>query len=258
MDFENKVAVVTGGGNGIGNATCVAFARHGADVVVVDRDEAAAEATAKTIRESGRTAVAVAADVTNPADVQRYVAAAVEHFGRIDCFFNNAGIGGRIAPITEYTDEDFATVIDVNLRGVFLGLRHVLRQMQQQGNGAVVNTSSAAALLPGPGLCAYVASKNAVLGLTRVAAAEVADRGIRVNAVCPGPVETQAMRLLDEQAGGEEAIRRRRAALPTGRYSTPEEVANVVLFLCSDLAANTTGAHYVVDGGRTAISGVGR
>lgn len=258
MKFDEKVALVTGGGHGIGAAACMAFARHGARVVVVDNDSAAAAETAKAIVDAGGDALAVTADVTVSSEVERYVSTTVDHFGRVDCFFNNAGIGGRVIAITDCKLADFEAVMNVNVKGAFLGLQHVLRQMTLQQSGAVVNTSSAAALLPGRGLAAYVASKNAVLGLTRVAAAEVADLGIRVNAVCPGPVDTRAMRWIEEQtARGDvvEATQRRQASQPTGRYSTSDEVANLVLFLCSDLASNTTGAHYVVDGGRTAISG---
>jgi NAD(P)-dependent dehydrogenase (short-subunit alcohol dehydrogenase family) len=255
MDFTGKVALVTGGGSGIGRAACVAFARHGAAVVVVDRDGAAAEETAETIRRSGGTALAVSADVTRSADVQAYVRATIEEFGRIDCFFNNAGIGGTVAPTAEYDEADFDAVIGVNVKGAFLGLRHVLPHMIGQGGGAVVNTASVAGLVATPGAPAYVASKHAVIGLTKAAAGEVARQGVRVNAVCPGPVDTVAMRRLEEQIAPDDPdglTARNRAAQPTGRYSTPEEVANVVLFLCSDLASNTTGAQYVVDGGRSA------
>ncbi|GAA0947492.1 glucose 1-dehydrogenase [Pseudonocardia zijingensis] len=255
MDFTGKVALVTGGGSGIGRAACVAFAGYGAAVVAVDRDAAAAEETAETIRRAGGTALAVSADVTRSADVQAYVRRTVEEFGRIDCFFNNAGIGGTVAPTAEYDEADFDTVMAVNVKGAFLGLRHVLPQMIEQGAGAVVNTASVAGILATPAAPAYVASKHAVIGLTKAAAGEVAPQGVRVNAVCPGPVDTVAMRRLEEQIAPEDPdglTARNRAAQPTGRYSTPEEVANVVLFLCSDLASNTTGAQYVVDGGRSA------
>jgi len=255
MDFTGKVALVTGGGSGIGRAACLAFARHGAAVVVVDRDAVAAEDAADAVREAGGKALAIRADVTSSADVQEYVRTTVEEFGRIDCFVNNAGIGGRVAPVAEYGEEDFAAVLAVNVTGAFLGLRYVLPRMIAQGGGAVVNTASVAGLIATPGACAYVASKHAVIGLTKTAAGEVARQGIRVNAVCPGPVDTGAMRRLEEQIAPDDPdglTARNRAAQPTGRYSTPEEVANVVLFLCSDLASNTTGAQYVVDGGRSA------
>lgn len=258
MDFTGKVALVTGGGNGIGRAACVAFARHGAKVVAVDRDGAAAEATAGIVRQSGGDAIAVAADVTRSAEVQAYVKATVDTFGRIDCFFNNAGIEGKVMPIAEYDEAVFDAVIGVNVKGVFLGLRHVLPQMIRQNSGAIVNTASVAGLVGTPGMPAYVASKHAVLGLTKTAAGEVARQGIRVNAVCPGPVDTRMIHALEEQIspGNAAAMSERyQSTMPTGRYTTVEEIANMVLFLCSDLASNTTGGQFVVDGGRTATGG---
>jgi NAD(P)-dependent dehydrogenase (short-subunit alcohol dehydrogenase family) len=258
MDFTGKVALVTGGGNGIGRAACVAFARHGAKVVAVDRDGAAASATAGIVRQHGGDANAVAADVTKSAEVQAYVKATVDTFGRIDCFFNNAGIEGKVMPIAEYDEAVFDAVIGVNVKGVFLGLRHVLPQMIRQNSGAIVNTASVAGLVGTPGMPAYVASKHAVLGLTKTAAGEVARQGIRVNAVCPGPVDTRMIHALEEQIspGNAAAMSERyRSTMPTGRYTTVEEIANMVLFLCSDLASNTTGGQFVVDGGRTATGG---
>ena len=198
------------------------------------------------------------ADVAKSEDVRAYVKATVDRFGRIDCFFNNAGIEGRVAPTAEYDEAVFDAVIGVNVKGVFLGLRHVLPQMIQQKGGAVVNTASVAGLVATPGMPAYVASKHAVIGLTKTAAGEVARLGIRVNAVCPGPVDTRMIHSLEEQLspGNASAISDRyQAAQPTGRYTTAEEIANMVLFLCSDLAANTTGGQFVVDGGRTATGG---
>jgi NAD(P)-dependent dehydrogenase (short-subunit alcohol dehydrogenase family) len=258
MDFTGKVALVTGGGNGIGRAACVGFAARGAKVVVVDRDATAAEATAGIIRQNGGEALAVTADVTRSEDVKAYVAATIAKHGRIDCFFNNAGIEGKVAPTAEYDEDVFDAVIGVNVRGVFLGMRHVLPEMIRQGGGAVVNTASVAGLVGTPGMSAYVASKHAVLGLTKTTAGEVARQGIRVNAVCPGPVDTRMIHSLEAQLspGDPKAVEARyQASLPTGRYTTPEEIANMVLFLCSDLAANTTGGQFVVDGGRTATGG---
>jgi len=258
MDFTGKVALITGGGNGIGRAAALAFAEHGAKIAVVDRDAKAAEATAGIIRQKGGDALAVTADVAKSEDVRGYVKATVDRFGRIDCFFNNAGIEGRVAPTAEYDEAMFDAVIGVNVKGVFLGLRHVLPQMIQQKGGAVVNTASVAGLVATPGMPAYVASKHAVIGLTKTAAGEVARLGVRVNAVCPGPVDTRMIHSLEEQLspGNASAVGERyQAAQPTGRYTTAEEIANMVLFLCSDLAANTTGGQFVVDGGRTATGG---
>jgi NAD(P)-dependent dehydrogenase (short-subunit alcohol dehydrogenase family) len=258
MDFTGKIALVTGGGNGIGRAAAVAFARHGAKVVVVDRDGPGAEATAGIVRQNGGDAIAVTADVTRSEDVKAYVRAAIERFGRIDCFFNNAGIEGKIAHTADYDEAVFDAVIGVNVKGVFLGLRHVLPEMIRQGSGAVVNTASVAGLVGTPGMPAYVASKHAVIGLTKTTAGEVARQGIRVNAVCPGPVDTRMIHAIEEQIapGNAASVEARyQAAIPSGRYTTVEEIANMVLFLCSDLASNTTGGQFVVDGGRTSTGG---
>jgi NAD(P)-dependent dehydrogenase (short-subunit alcohol dehydrogenase family) len=258
LDFTDKVALITGAGNGIGRATALAFAKSGAKVVVVDRDAAGGEATAGIIRQQGGEARFVQADVTKSAEVQAYVKAALDAYGKIDCFFNNAGIEGSVKHTAEYDEAIFDQVISINVKGVFLGLRHVLPVMLQQKQGAIVNTASVAGLVATPGMPAYVASKHAVIGLTKTAAGEVARQGIRVNAVCPGPVDTRMIHSLEQQLNpGDPAMvgRRYQAAIPMGRYVLPEEIANTVLFLCSDLAAAITGAQYVVDGGRTATGG---
>jgi NAD(P)-dependent dehydrogenase (short-subunit alcohol dehydrogenase family) len=258
MDFKDKVAVITGAGNGIGRAAALAFAGRGAKVVAVDRDGAAAERTVATIRQQGGDATASTADVTKSAEVQAYVKAALDAYGRIDCFFNNAGIEGKVTPITDYDEAVFDQVISVNVKGVFLGLRYVLPVLLKQKSGAVVNTASVAGLVGTPGMSAYVASKHAVIGLTKTAAGEVARSGIRVNAVCPGPIDTRMIHALEGQINPADpgaVAERYQASLPLGRYGTAEEVASVVLFLCSDLAGNITGAQYVVDGGRTAVGG---
>jgi NAD(P)-dependent dehydrogenase (short-subunit alcohol dehydrogenase family) len=258
MEFSGKVALITGGGNGIGRAAALGFAQRGAKIVIVDRDRDAGEATAGIIRQQGGDAIYVQADVTKSADVQAYVKAAVDKYGHIDCFFNNAGIEGSVAPAAEYDEAMFDAVMGVNVKGVFLGLRHVLPVMIKQGKGTIVNTASVAGLVATPGMSAYVASKHAVIGLTKAVAGEVARQGIRVNAVCPGPVDTRMIHSLEAMLNPDDpgAINARyQAAQPTGRYTTPEEIANMVLFLCSDLASNTTGGQFVVDGGRTATGG---
>lgn len=258
LDFTGKVALVTGAANGIGRATALGFAKSGAKLVIVDRDNDGGAAVAGVIRQQGGEAIFVAADVTKAADVQAYVKAALDAYGRIDCFFNNAGIEGSVAPTAEYDEATFDRVLAVNVKGVFLGLRHVLPVMIAQQSGAVVNTASVAGLVATPGMPAYVASKHAVIGLTKTAAGEVARQGVRVNAVCPGPVDTRMIHSLEQMldpANPDSVSRRYQAAQPTGRYTTVDEIANTVLFLCSDLASNTTGAQYVVDGGRTATGG---
>jgi NAD(P)-dependent dehydrogenase (short-subunit alcohol dehydrogenase family) len=258
MDFTGKVVLITGAGNGIGRATALGFATRGATVVVVDHDQAAGEATAGIIRQQGSKSSFTRADVTKSADVQAYVKYTVDTYGAIDCFYNNAGIEGSVAPTAEYDEDMFDRVMAVNVKGVFLGLRHVLPVMIKQGRGSVVNTASVAGLVASPGMPAYVASKHAVIGLTKTAAGEVGRSGVRVNAVCPGPIDTRMIQSLESMlnAGDPSSVRQRyQQNIPIGRYGTAEEVANLVIFLSSDLASNITGAQYVVDGGRTATGG---
>ena len=258
MDFTGKVALITGAANGIGRATALAFANNGAAVMLVDRDASGGEGVAGVIRQQGNEATFVEADVTKAAEVANYVRATLDAYGKIDCFFNNAGIEGKWAHTAEYDEAMFDQIIAVNVKGVFLGLRHVLPVMLRQKHGAIVNTASVAGLVATPGMPGYVASKHAVIGLTKTAAGEVARSGVRVNCVCPGPVDTRMIHSLEQMldpANPAAVAERYQAAQPTGRYTTPDEIANTVLFLCSDLASNTTGAQYVVDGGRTATGG---
>jgi NAD(P)-dependent dehydrogenase (short-subunit alcohol dehydrogenase family) len=258
MDFTGKVALITGGGGGIGRATALAFALRGAKVMVVDHDAAAGQASADIVIQRGGNARFTQADVTRSAAVADYVKATLDAYGRIDCFFNNAGIEGTVAPTQDYDEAVFDRVIAVNLKGVFLGMKHVLPVMLAQGSGAIVNTASVAGLFGGPGMAPYVASKHGVIGLTKVASSDVAALGVRVNAVCPGPVETRMMRSLEAQRNPndpEAAHRAYSASTPSGRYTLPEEVANVVLYLSSDLSGNVTGTQIVIDGGRSGSGG---
>jgi NAD(P)-dependent dehydrogenase (short-subunit alcohol dehydrogenase family) len=258
MDFNGQVAIVTGAANGIGRAAALAFAARRAKVVAVDRDGEGVARVAQTIKQQGGDALPVGADVTRSGDVQRYVKAAVDAYGRIDCFFNNAGIEGKVVPVAEYDEDVFDAVIGVNVKGVFLGMRHVLPVMIGQGRGAIVNTASVAGITGTPGLGPYVASKHAVIGLTKSVSGEVARQGIRVNAVCPGPVDTRMIHAIEAMINPADAnavSARYQASIPMGRYATVDEIANTVLFLCSDLASGITGAQYVVDGGRTATGG---
>jgi NAD(P)-dependent dehydrogenase (short-subunit alcohol dehydrogenase family) len=258
MDFNGKVALITGSANGIGRAAAMAFGAHGASVVLVDRDAAGAKAAAGAIVQKGGKAISVGADVTRSADVAAYVKAAIDAYGRIDCFFNNAGVEGKLKPIAETEEAEWDALMNVNVKGVYLGLRHVLPHMIKQRSGAIVNTGSIAGLVGNPNMAAYVASKHAVLGITKSVSGEVAGYGIRINAVCPGPVETRMIQSVTEQVdpADADAVRKRyAAAIPLGRFSTADEIANTVLILCSPYASGITGAQYVIDGGRTATGG---
>jgi NAD(P)-dependent dehydrogenase (short-subunit alcohol dehydrogenase family) len=258
MDFTGKVALITGGGGGIGRAAAIGFASRGAKIVVVDVNADDGQASAEIVRQRGGDTRFVRADVSRSAEVQGYVKTALDAYGTIDCFFNNAGIEGTVAATQDYDEAVFDAVIGVNLKGVFLGLRHVLPVMLRQQSGTIVNTASVAGLFGGAGMSAYAASKHGVLGLTKVAASDVARHGIRVNAVCPGPVDTRMMRALEAQRNPTDpdaVVAANRATIPIGRYATPEEVANVVLYLCSDLSGSVTGTYLVVDGGRSGSGG---
>ena len=252
IDLTGRAAIVTGAAGGIGRAVSRRLAEAGAAILAVDLDEAGGSETAEAVRQDGGEARFVRADVSRSEDVKSYVRSSLHHFGRIDVFMNNAGRQGRVGPLVECPDEEFDSVMSVNVRGVFLGLKHVLPVMLAAGRGAVVNTASLGSFIGVRHLGAYAASKHAVMGLTRTAALEVARSGIRVNAVCPGPVDTPLLRAIEEGEAGDEAasLRRRRAAsIPQGRYATPEDVANLMVFLASDLASHMVGQGVHVNGG---------
>ncbi|GAB4201810.1 MAG: SDR family oxidoreductase [Roseiflexaceae bacterium] len=252
--LSDKVAVITGGANGIGRAAGLRFAREGAQVLLVDRDAAGLEQAVAAIGPDY--ASAVVADVTQGEQVAGYVRAAVERYGRIDVFFNNAGIEGAIKPLLELSEDDFDRVIAVNLRGVWLGLKHVIPELIKGGGGSVIITSSVAGLVGVPGLGAYCASKHGVIGLMRVAALEYAQAGVRVNSIHPGPIATRMMQSLEEAAGPEAVGQMRErftAMVPQGRYGTAEEVADLALFLASEESRYCNGGIYTVDGGLTAM-----
>ena len=246
--FAGKAAVVTGAAAGIGRSVAAGLAAEGASVILVDRDVDALTGVAAAIAGS----LPVAADVSLEGDVDAYVEVAMRAHQRIDVFVNNAGIEGRRAPMTELSADDFDRVMAINARGVFLGLRAVMRVMKLQGSGAIVNTASMAGIKGGASFSPYVASKHAVVGLTRCAALEGAPFGIRVNAVAPGHIDTRMARALTVQANPddpESVYQRIAASVPLGRrYGTPDEVASVVLWLLSDEAAYVSGTTQLIDG----------
>jgi NAD(P)-dependent dehydrogenase (short-subunit alcohol dehydrogenase family) len=249
-DLTGKAAVITGGGGGIGVASGVAMGRAGASVLLVDRDEGRLTEAARAVAATGARALTHVADVSSSAAVQGYVAAAVEAFGRVDILFNNAAIIGPVGALSGYDEAEFDRVMATNVRGVFLGLRHVLPLMLAQRSGSIVNTGSLSSERGLPGTPAYNAAKHAVLGLTRSAAAEVARSGVRVNAVLPGMIDTP---MLAEVASGfadpDAARRAAQGVSPQGRLGRAEEVAAVVTFLASDAASHVNGAAWAVDGG---------
>jgi len=249
--FQGKVALVTGAGGGIGRATSIAFAREGAKVGCADLDLAAAQATAAMIVEAGGEAMPIQVDVSCSASVQAMVAATTARWGRLDVAFNNAGVDLHGPLVTELDEEVWDRIIDVNLKGVFLSMKHEIPAMLESGGGAIVNTSSVAGVLGGaPGLSAYVASKHGVVGLTRNAALEFISKGIRINAVLPGAVHTPILDVWLANPGMADAIRQQH---PIGRWAEPEEIARTVLFLASEDSSFVVGLPLIVDGGVTCV-----
>jgi NAD(P)-dependent dehydrogenase (short-subunit alcohol dehydrogenase family) len=246
-DFVGQVAVVTGGSSGIGRATALAFAAEGASVVVADRELDAGEEVVAAVEASGSPALFVEVDVADAADVDRLVSTTMHEFGRIDHAFNNAGIEGAQAITGEADVDDWHRVIGVNLTGVWLCLRAELSVMAAQGSGAIVNCSSVAGLVGFPGIGAYTASKHGIIGITRTAALEYAPSGIRVNAVCPGVIDTAMVERFTH--GDAETLGQLVSAEPVGRLGTSEEIASAVLWLCSPGASFVTGHALAVDGG---------
>jgi len=253
---SGKVALVTGGGSGIGRATAIAFAREGAKVAVADYNSDGGERTVQTIKNAGGEAIFIEVNVAVAKQVEAMVAKTVETYGRLDCAFNNAGIEGEMGPqaavinIADCSEENWSRIIAVNLTGVFLCMKYEIPQMLKQGGGSIVNTASAAGLIGLPGGTAYVASKHGVAGLTKSAALEYGKSGIRINAVCPGFIRTAMVeRIIDRGSIPEEFMVN---AEPIGRIGKPEEIAGAVLFLCSDDASFVTGVPMPVDGGYVA------
>ncbi len=250
-EFGGRCVVITGGAGGLGSATAEAFLKLDASVVLVDLPGAALEQRTEQLAQVGEV-LAVGADVTNEDDVREYVRTAVDAFGTIDVFFNNAGIEAPPKLLVETGLEEFQKVVGVNLTGAFLGLKHVLPVMTRQRSGSVINTSSTVGLVGRARAGAYTATKHALVGLTKVAALEVAEHGVRVNSIHPTAIEGEMMRRIEQRAGvraGEYG-----PGIPMGRYATPDEVARLVLFLASDDSRMITGAQYRVDGGEGALS----
>jgi NAD(P)-dependent dehydrogenase (short-subunit alcohol dehydrogenase family) len=243
--WKEQVALVTGAGSGIGRATALAFAEEGARVVVCDVQAGNGEDTVRMIRDLGNAAEFVAADVSRPGEVENLVYQTVKRFGRLDFAFNNAGIEGVMATTANCTEENWDRTLAINLKGVWLCMKYELRHMLERGAGAIVNCSSVAGLVGYQQLPAYAASKHGIVGLTRTAALEYAQQGIRINAVCPGVIRTAMIDRLSQNYPEVQLA----AGEPIGRMGTPEEIAAPVIWLCSDRASFVTGQAFAVDGG---------
>lgn len=246
--MRGKTAIITGGGSGFGREVAIKLAEKGVNVSVVDISIENGEETVRLCKELGSDAIFVNADVSKVEDVKRYVAKTVEHFGKIDLFFNNAGISGSGVRTIEGSVEEFNAIVDVNLRGAFYGLKYVVTEMLKTGGGAIVNTASLGGVVGIPTLGAYSATKHAVVGLTKAIAGEYGRENIRINAIAPGTNETPMVKAFPK-----EAIKAMADAVPMGRLGQPHEVANVVCFLLSDEASYIHGAVISIDGGSAAI-----
>jgi NAD(P)-dependent dehydrogenase (short-subunit alcohol dehydrogenase family) len=248
FDFAGKVALVTGGSSGIGRATSLLFAKHGASVVIGDLNPAGQE-TAKMIKRLGGDATFVKTDVRVAAQVKKLVATAVNTYGALHCAFNNAGVLPPTAFVADMDDSTFDNVLAVDLKGIFLCMKYEIQQMIQNGGGAIVNNASIAGMIADPGISAYVAAKHGVIGLSKAAALEYANQGIRINALAPGLVETAMTKAWFDDSNVRSVFL---ANSPMGRVAQPEEMAGMVLFLCSDFASFAAGQTFVVDGAYTA------
>jgi NAD(P)-dependent dehydrogenase (short-subunit alcohol dehydrogenase family) len=245
-----KVALVTGGGSGIGRATALAFARRGEKVIIGDVSLAAADETSSRIKELGGDSLAVACDVSKTADVKSLVDITIATYGRLDFAFNNAGVSGGVAPMTDWSEEIWDRTCDINLKGVWLCMKYEIPEMLRQGKGAIVNSSSISGLVGCPGLSGYTASKHGVIGITKCVALEYVKKGIRVNAICPASIRTPLTEQVIEDHPEMESFLE--SAQPIGRMGTAEEVAATVVWLCSEESAYLTGIALPIDGGTSA------
>ena len=243
-----KTVIITGGGSGFGRETALILAQKGANIAIVDLSKESGEETLQLCKEFGNDAIFIQADVSKVEDVKKYVAQTVEHFGKIDLFFNNAGISGSGVRTLECSEEEFDSIVDVNLKGVFYGLKYVVKEMLKTGGGAIVNTASLGGVVGMPTLGAYSATKHAVIGLTKTIAGEYGRENIRINAIAPGTNETPMVKAFPP-----EAIIAMAEAVPMGRLGQPHEVANVVAFLLSEEASYIHGAVISIDGGSAAL-----
>lgn len=248
--MEGKVALVTGAGSGIGRASALEFAAQGARVIVADVSATGAAATVRLIEQGDGEALGVQVDVSQSAQVEALIDRSISRFGRLDYAHNNAGIEGPLNLLADIAEQDFDRLMAVNLKGVWLCMRHEIPHMLRQGSGAIVNTSSVAGVRGCPGAAHYAASKHGVIGLTRSAAAEYGASGLRINALCPGLTSTPMVERLSHQAP--QVIQSLHSRIPLGRPANPAEVARVAVRLCSDAASYVSGQDIVVDGAQTA------
>ena len=248
QEFSGKVAIVTGAASGMGRASALAFARRGAAIALADVSDAGGRETEAMIEDAGGRAVFIRTDVSRAADVQALVDATLDAFGRLDYAHNNAGIGGPSVPFDDISEEEWDRVLGINLRGIWLCMRAEIKHMKANGGGAIVNTASNVGLIAIPGAAAYVAAKHGVVGLTKTAALEYAQTGIRINCVCPGVVDTP---MVEQALGGDEAAREWMLNLvPFKRMARPDEIAEAAVWLCSDAASFVNGHPLTVDAGQ--------